>query len=210
MTYSNAKTRRTMIGQSLGLGVVAHFAFHVVSVFLFAVLGLAPSSPNWNFVWIVGGTLAIAGSALGLQTFKLSCRLHWLAGIASGAASGAILGFYSSGLLSGRQSQWAIWGALAGSVLLGALAGWANGKSSRYSAPGAGQRFCRMAIALASAFCTYGVAFGLGAWVFAAMDAQRWGLGTLLGLLSGLYLWITRRSLEWIYRQWRWGTLPVE
>ena len=85
--------------------------------------GLAPSSPNWNLALLLGGMLAIAGAAVGLQTFQLSPRLHLLAGMTSGMASGAILGFYSFGQLSGLQMQWAIGGAVAGSLSLGSLAG---------------------------------------------------------------------------------------
>lgn len=192
MIHRNSKTGWSTLGQSLGLGAIALFAFHAISTLLFAVLGLAPSSPNWPFVLILAGALAIAGAAAGLQTFMLSPRLHRLMGIASGTASGVILGFFTIGQLSGKQAQWAIGGAIAGGVFLGALAGWADGR--------AGRRFWGRAIASISIVCAYGAAFGLGSWGIAAVSTGRWGLAILLGLLTGLYLWLTKRSLGWIHR----------
>ena len=195
MGRNKGKDGMTILGRGLGLAAIALFACHTVSILLFAVLGLAPSSPKWLFAPILAIALAIAGAGVGLQTFRLSPRRRWLAGIASGGASGVILGFYSIGQLGGKQMLWAIGGAIAGGVLLGGLAGWADGRP--------GQWFWGLAIASVSVVCAYGAAFGFGAWALAAVSAQRWGLAILFGLVTGLYLWLTRRSLGWIYRQWR-------
>ncbi len=184
-----------ILGRSLTLAAIALFACHAVSIMLFGVLGLAPSSPKWIFAPILAISLAIAGAGVGFQTFELSPRFRWLAGIASGTASGVILGFFSIGQLGGKQMVWAIGGAIAGGVLLGGLAGWTEGR--------VGRRFWGLAIASVSVVCAYGAAFGFGAWAMAAVSAERWGLAILLGGMTGVYLWLTRRSLECIYWQWR-------
>ncbi|MEM1242736.1 MAG: hypothetical protein AAGI45_23135, partial [Cyanobacteria bacterium P01_H01_bin.26] len=168
-------------GHYVGLGAIALFAGHAISSLVFSVLDLAPSSPNWSLVLTLGSFLAIAGAASGLRPW-LPPRL---ASGGSGAAAVAVLGFYSLGQLGGQQAQWAIAGAVGGLALGGGLGLWASKKQER--------RFWQAAIALISGLCAYGVAFGLGTWTLAAISTQRWPLALSLGLLTGLYLWLTQR-----------------
>ncbi|MEO0542020.1 MAG: hypothetical protein AAFZ80_14315, partial [Cyanobacteria bacterium P01_A01_bin.105] len=172
-----------------------------VSSLLFSVVGLAPSSPTWNLALLLGGMLAVSGGGISLQTFRLPLRLRQVAGILSGAASGAVLGFYTLGQLSGQVMQWALVGAASGGALGGCLALWAYGGVK----VGAWRRACGLAIAISSSLCTYGIAFGLGTWMFAAISTARWELAIPLAMATGLYLWLTQRVLTWVYRQWRKG-----
>lgn len=183
--------------QGLAWVAIASLAFSAVSTLLFGVLGLAPSNPDWHLVPLLGGVLALAGAAVGIQTLKPSKT--YLMGIVSGLTSGAIFGFYHAGQWS-QNISWAVGGAILGGLLGGALAEWAYRPQ-----PGPGQYFLGVAIAIVSAFCAYGTAFGLGAWALMALSTQHWGLAILLTLPAGLYLWLTQRALTWIYRQWRKG-----
>ncbi|MEL6136741.1 MAG: hypothetical protein AAFR42_04945 [Cyanobacteria bacterium J06628_6] len=200
MKRGNSKQRQGLkYGQGAGLVAVAVYTFHAISTLIFAILGLAPSSPTWNLALLLGGMLAVSGLAISLQTFKLPLRVRQVAGVASGSASGAVLGFYTVGQLSGQQALWAFSGAAAGGAIVGSLALWAYGSK----VVGQWRRFCGLAIAISSSLCTYGFAFGLGTWMFSALSTGRWGLAILFTAATGLYLWLTQRVLAWVYRQWR-------
>lgn len=177
--------------RTISLAAIALFTVHAISSLVFSVLGLAPSSPNWGLTLTLGGFLAVAGAAVGLQTLKILPQR--LTGLLSGASSGALLCFYSFGQLSGQAVLWAITGAVVGLVAGGGLGYWSASK------PG----FWRVAIALVSTLCAYGFAFGLGTWTLAAVKVQHWGLVLGLGGLTFIYLWFTQRALEWTYRQWQ-------
>ena len=174
-----------------GLIAIALFTFHAISSLVFSVLGLAPSSPQWGLVLTLGGFLAVAGAAIGVQSLQRLPRR--LTGMISGAASVAILSLYSFGQLSEQDTVWAISGAVLGLVVGGGLGFWTAGK----------HRLGGSAIALISSLCAYGAAFGIGSWTLAALDTQRWGLALGLGLLTGLYLWCTQRGLLHMYHQWQ-------
>ncbi|MEO0373950.1 MAG: hypothetical protein AAF329_04855 [Cyanobacteria bacterium P01_A01_bin.17] len=183
--------------QGLGLVAIAFLTFSGISTLLFGILGLAPSNPNWHLVPLLGGVLALAGAAVGIQTLKPAQT--YLMGIVSGLTSGTILGLYSAGQLS-QDISWAVGGAIFGGLLGGVLAEWAYRPQ-----PGLGRPFIGVAIAIVSTLCAYGTAFGFGAWTLMAVSTQHWELAFLLTLPTGLYLWLTQRSLRWIYRQCRKG-----
>ncbi|MEO0870159.1 MAG: hypothetical protein AAFY17_17355 [Cyanobacteria bacterium J06642_11] len=177
--------------RTLGLIAIALFTFHAVSSLVFSVMDLPPSNPKWSLALILGGFLAAAGAAVGLQSLKVAPPQ--LTGLVSGATSIGVLLFYSVGQMSGQDPTWAIGGAVAGVILGGSLGLW-SGKR-----PG----WWQVAIALASTLCAYGIAFGLGTWTLAALSTDRWLLGLGLGSLTFLYLWFTRRSITWIAGQWK-------
>jgi hypothetical protein len=181
--------------QGLGLVAIASPIFSIISAVLFGILGLAPSSPEWPLASLSGGILALAGAAVGTQTLKPTRLMD----MTSGLASGAILGFYYVGQLS-EDVLWSIGGGMIGSLVGGALAGWAYQPQQ-----GLRQHSVGLAIAFVSTFCAYGTAFGLGAWAFMAVNTQHWGLAMVFTLPTALYLWLTQRSLTWIYQQWRQG-----
>ncbi|MBT9313460.1 hypothetical protein [Leptothoe kymatousa] len=174
----------------IGLIAIAIFAFHAISSLVFSVVDLAPSSPKWSLTLTLAGFLALAGAAVGLQSLQVAPPR--LTGLVSGAASLGILLFYSFGQLSDQNAIYAIVGAGVGLVLGGGLGYWSGGRRG----------FWQVAIAIASTLCAYGIAYGLGTWAFAALSTRHWPLSLLLGSLTGLYIWFTRRSLTWIYHRW--------
>ena len=174
-----------------GLIAIALFTVHAISSLVFSVLGLAPSSPQWGLALTLGGFLAVAGAAIGIQS--LQCLPRRLTGLIGGAASVAILGLYSFGQLSEQDTVWAVSGAVVGMVVGGGCGFWTAGK----------QRVGGSAIALISSLCAYGAAFGVGSWTLAALDTRHWGLALGLGLLTALYLWCTQRGLLQAYHQWQ-------
>ncbi|MEM7063529.1 MAG: hypothetical protein AAF572_10245 [Cyanobacteria bacterium P01_B01_bin.77] len=188
---SRRRNRRQKVWQTVGLIAIALFTFHAVSSLVFSVVDLAPSSPLWGLTLTLAGFLAVAGVAVGLQSLKLLPQ--WLTGLVSGAASGALLCFYSFGQLTGREVSWAVAGAVVGLLAGGSLGVWAARK----------QGFWQVAIALTSLLCAYGFAFGLGTWTLAAVTVERWLLAAGLGSVTFLYLWFTQQALGWAYAQWR-------
>lgn len=193
MGYSPFSRRRSwrIVLYTLGLGAISFFSFQAISQLVFSVLGLAPSTPKWYLTLILGGFLAVGGAATGLES--LGYGPQRLMRLVSGAASIAVLGFYSVGKLSDQEPKLAVLGAVLGAVVGSGLGFWA------------GRGFFGVAIALVSSLCGYGAAFGFGVWTLIAVSAQKWGLALGLALLTGVYLWLTRRSLGWTYRQWRQG-----
>lgn len=177
--------------QTVGLAAIALFTFHAISSLVFSVLDLAPSSPLWGLTLTLAGFLAVAGAAVGLQALKILPQ--WLTGLVSGAASGALLCFYSFGQLSGQEVSWAIAGAVVGLLGGGSLGSWAARR----------QGFWWVAIALTSTLCAYGFAFGLGTWTLAAITVERWFLAAGLGSVTFLYLWFIQQALGWTHRQWK-------
>ena len=168
---------------------IALFGFHAISSLVFAVVGLAPSSDKWSLALLLGGFLAVAGAAIGLHSFKRFPKR--LTGSVSGASSLALLGFYSFGQLSAQDPKVAFTGAILGGGIGAGLGFWAARRSG----------FWASAIALCGSLCAYGAAFGFGTWVLAAVTVGRWDIAIPMGILTGLYLWFTRRGLGWAYRQ---------
>lgn len=186
-----------LVLQGVGLLAIATSTFSIISSLLFGVLGLAPSSPDWHLALLVAFVFSLAGAAVGIQTFKTPYFRQM--GIISGITTGAILGFYNAGQFN-QEAALAIGGAIVGSLLGGVLAVWTYRPQ-----PGRAQHLIGVAIAIVSTFCAYGAAFGLGAWTLMALSTYHWGLALVLALPTGLYLWLTQRSLTWTYRQWRQG-----
>lgn len=187
---------RPTVVHGVGLIAIALFPCHAISSLVFSVLDLAPSSPYWGLALALGGSLAMAGAAAGVQSLMPHHpRTQRLTGLVSGLLSGAILGFYTLGQLTGQQAQWAVVGAVVGGI-----AGGRVGLARR-------NRFGPAAIALTSGLCAYGTAFGCGTWAMAAAAVQRWDLALGLGLITGIYLWFTRRVLGMAWRYWRHGVV---
>ncbi len=179
-----------------GLCFAVLFAFHALSVLMFAVIGLVPSSPNWSKGLILAGVLAIAAITLCLQSLTARQSLYRSLGTISSAASGAVLGVFVSGRINGQQLSWAVAGLIIGGLLFGAVAFWSYGVRKSES-----RRLVGGAIALINGLCAYALAFGLGSWFFAALTANSWILASILGIATFLSLLATRRSLS-VFVQW--------
>lgn len=99
---------------TVGLVAIALFTIHALASLIFDIIGLAPSSPQWGAVLILGGLLALAGTAMGVQS--LNYIPQRLTGLVGGASSMALLGTYSVRALMGQQAGrwWAlVWGPLS-------------------------------------------------------------------------------------------------
>ncbi|MGB3787902.1 MAG: hypothetical protein WA949_07825 [Phormidesmis sp.] len=179
-----------------GLGCAVLFAFHALSVLMFAVLGLVPSSPNWSKGLILAGVLAIASTTVCLQSLTTQQSLYRLLGTISSIASGAILGVFVSGRISEQQLSWVVVGLTIGGLLFGAVAFWSYGVRKSES-----RRLVGGAIALINGLCAYTLAFGLGTWFFAALTVNSWILSGILGIATSLSLLATRRSLT-VFVRW--------
>ncbi|MEM6254295.1 MAG: hypothetical protein AAF821_15360 [Cyanobacteria bacterium P01_D01_bin.156] len=177
--------------RSLGLVAIICCSFHALSSLVLTTLVLAPSSPEWRVVLLLGSLFTIAGAAVGAQSFQPANKhVQWWASLLSGASSIALMGGYSAGQLWGQQA------ALLGTTIGCSLGGGLGILTFNH------RGWVRIALILLGSLCAYGSAFGFSAWAIAAMAAQRWSIALGLGMVSGLYLWITQRSLKWTYHQW--------
>lgn len=185
---------RQAVAYTIGLVAIALSTFHILSSLVFTILALAPSSPQWSSALRLGGLLIIAGTAVSLNVLKpLKSIPRRLTGLINGASSMALFCCYVADQLSKQQAIWAVTSIVIGLILGGSLGFWMAGRRG----------FGWVAVTLVSSLCTYGVAFGLSAWSFKAMTAQRWDIVCSLGFLTGLYLWLTQQALQWTYNQWR-------
>lgn len=198
MTTSRSRPKLASLAQLIliaGLSAVVLFAFHALSVLVFAVLGQMPGSASWPMGLVLVGVLTIAATAVSAQSLTARQPLYRGLGTISSAASGAMLGVFVAGRLSEQQVAWSVIGLVAGCVLLGAIAFWSYGPRRS-----SGRRLVGGAIALIDGLCAYALAFGLGTWCFAAMTATSWLLASLLGIATLLSLFATRRSLTVLKR----------
>jgi uncharacterized membrane protein len=150
---------------------------HLVS----SSLGQTPADQAWNYVIALLVSLGIGGACAAVPhrstTWNPILRL-------SGIATGAITGFYYSGLTAGKNPQMAVVGAIAGGLLV-ILLTW------RWPSV-----IGTIALRLSGAIAAYGWFFWVGATALDCLNTQHWFLGLLLSGLSLLYLWFTARSLR--------------
>lgn len=175
---------------AIGLGAIALLTCHALSSLALTILVLAPSSPQWGTGLSLGGLFIVSGTTIGIQSWQLHNKtVRKLATSISDSSSMALLGCYGADQIGGQQA--AILGTAVGLIAGGGF-GWWNRNS-----------LGRVILNLISSLCAYGAAFILSGWTIAALTSQRWGIAFALGLLSGLYLWITQRVLQWTYHQWQ-------
>lgn len=189
---------RVILIAALSAAVI--FAFHALSVLIFAALAQVPNSPSWSMCLVLAGVLAIAATTVCAQSLTTCPPLYRWLGTISSAASGAVLGVFVAGRLSEQQIAWVIVGLVAGCLLLGAIAFWSYGVQrdsvQRDSVQKSeSRRLVGDAIALINGLCAYALAFGLGTWCFAALSANFWLLASVLGTATLFFLFATRRAL---------------
>ncbi|MEM8502324.1 MAG: hypothetical protein AAF716_04145 [Cyanobacteria bacterium P01_D01_bin.1] len=173
-----------------GLCFATLFTFHALSVLMFAALGQMPGSPHWSKVVFLVGVLVIASIAVCWQSFAVRQPLYRCLGTVSSTASGAVLGTFVAGRASGEQIAWAVVGVVGGCLALGVIAFWAYDARRSKS-----RQLVGRAIAVINGLCAYTVAFGVGAWFLAALAASAWILASILGIVTLLFLFATRRAL---------------
>lgn len=164
--------------------VVAWLSANAFSQMLFGVLGRTPAERGWSFVIALGVSLAISGGFSGVRAFIGTKSLaRRMATIISGAASGALLGFFYGGISTNNNPQFAITGAVLGGVVMAFV-------SFKFRTV-----VVAVAIAIAGAASGYGFAFFCGATAIAHFSVQQLGWGVVWGALSLAYIGLTMNSL---------------
>ncbi|MBF2025342.1 MAG: hypothetical protein IGS48_01060 [Oscillatoriales cyanobacterium C42_A2020_001] len=157
-------------------------AGHAVSHLIFGSLGQTPSDKAWNYAIALAISLGVGGAAAGVRS-RLHPPFNRIATILAGAASGAVVGFYYAGVMTGKDPRWAIAGAVLGGLLLGGL-----GIESKSG-------WMEIVIRVAGAIAAYGCAFLIGATALTLLNVGYLPIGFLLSLVSLLYLWLTLNSI---------------
>ncbi len=158
--------------------LVGHAISHLVS----SSLGQTPADKAWNYVMALLISLGIGGACAAVPP-RSALRNPILLRL-SGIATGAITGFYYSGLAAGKNPQIAVAGAIAGGLLVLLLTWcWPSVVGT-------------IALRLSGAIAAYGWFFWVGATALGCLNTGHWFLGLLLSGLAFLYLWFTARSLR--------------
>ena len=190
-----SRTKWHLLGHLLGLSAIALLTAHALSTLFFAVIGLAPSSPNWPLAVLFASFLSLSGATVGLKNVKSIHRISQPITILGSFSAGAILGLFTLGQLSDQDTTWAAVGLVVGGIGFGAIAKWAHSRQETM-----GKLFWKRAIALIQGLCAYTLASGFGIWTWAALTASRPLLAILTGLIALLYLWFTRRAITVLQR----------
>lgn len=164
--------------------IVAWLSANAFSQMLFGVLGRTAAEQGWSFVIALAVSLAISGGFSGVRAFTGTKSLaRRMATIVSGAASGALLGFFYAGSSTNNNAQIAIAGAVLGGVIMAFV-------SFKFRTV-----IVAVAIAIAGAASGYGFAFFSGATAIAHFSVQSLGWGVVWGALSLGYIGLTMNSL---------------
>ncbi len=189
-----------------GLSILAGLAIGYAIITLVASsIGQMPGNPAWTYVLVLLGCLGLAGAlGAGRAWVPMGGRGAW-AGL-TGLAIGAVTGFYYAGAWTGKDSQWAIAGAVVGGGLLGAIA--IVGQVARV--PQRVRWAIAVCLSLALAFSAYGFGFWVGTVAIALLSVGHWGEGAAIALLSLSYLWLTWRFLWQLVHHLRSPASPID
>lgn len=164
--------------------IVAWLSANAFSQMLFGVLGRTAAETGWSFVIALAVSLAISGGFSGVRTFIGTKSLaRRIATIVSGAASGALLGFFYAGSSTNNNPKFAIAGAVIGGVVMAFV-------SFKFRTV-----VVAVAITIAGATSGYGFAFFCGATAIAHFSVQQLVWGVVWGALSLGYIGLTMNSL---------------
>jgi len=171
--------------------VVALLAVDAFSQMIFGVLGRSAAEGGWSFVVAFYISLAIAGTFCGARviTGRRSIARRVVA-IVSGAASGALLGFFYAGSTTNNNPKMAIAGAVVGGLVI------AIAMIFRV-----GNKFAAVAVVVVGTVAGYGFAFLVGTMAIAYLSVQKMVMGVILGSLSIAYICLTMTSLTLIVRE---------
>lgn len=162
---------------------------HAISHLVFGSLGQTPADKAWNYVIALVFSLAIAGACSSLSTFIRSSRCKRIAIVLSGVTSGALAGFFYAGVAAGKSPQWAIAGAISGSLLSGIVTtAWQRTTST-------------VIVTMSGAIAAYGFAFltgtlSLSLFNLAHLKQEYLVPGLLVGGLSLFYLGLTLNAVS--------------
>jgi hypothetical protein len=191
---TGANFEQAMLGQTqrqrliwVGLAIATLLIIgHATSRLFFGVLGQTPADKVWNYVIALYISWGIAGISAGIRGLLKPLAQRWMQ-ILSGTASGALAGFFYGGTLAdllqpdlpnSAAARWAIWGAVAGGLLVGSLACcWLTSSLA-------------VMISIAGAIAAYGFALLVGTTAIAFLNTGH-AAGWLLLLLLWVFLWLT-------------------
>lgn len=167
--------------------MVALLTFNAFSQMIFGALSKTPSDPSWSFVIALYVSLAISGTFGAARAIigKKSAILGRITLIISGAASGALIGFFYGGITTNNNPKMAIVGAVLGGLIIAITL-----------ILHVGRRLMVVAVAVAGAVAGYGLAFLVGAIAIAYLSVQNLLWGMVWGTLSITYIALTMVSLN--------------
>ncbi len=168
---------------------IALLVGNALSRLIFGALGQIPNSSAWSFVLILYGTLSLAGVSAGISSLKsIPLKASRLASTSSAVLSGALLGFFYAGSVSGNNSSIAIAGAVSVSLLMLIASVFLH------------QALIKIAIAAITTVTSYGAAFLLGATASMSLSTQQLGIGFAFAIATFVYVWLTLNGLKLVMR----------
>lgn len=186
-TFNRARMGRsgfqTVLRLTVTLGVAAVMA-DIVSQLVFGGLGKTWEDSAWPYVVLLQGisagigiSAAIAAHPASALFSKRSLRqvAQWMAGM----LNGALLGFFYGGYVSNANPLNAVFGAVAGLVMMGLLLRVAGH-----------QPWLKLGVATASAIATYGFTFFVAMWAISAWTTANGLLALGLSILGLSALWL--------------------
>ena len=180
----------TLVGIAVVVALVTANAF---SQMIFGVLGRTAAERGWSFVIALYVSLAIAGTFCAARAMTGSRSIAGrVATIVSGAASGALLGFFYGGSTTNNNAQMAIAGAVMGGLVIAIAIIFR-----------VGSRFIAVAVLVAGAVAGYGFAFLVGTIAITYLSVQKLVGGIIWGTLSIAYIGLTITSLTLTVREIR-------
>jgi hypothetical protein len=176
------------IGRFMLLGTVAlllaGLAIHAFSLMVFGVLGRTAAEPTWTYVIALHVSLGLAGAGaavLNLEGFKP--RIQRFLITISGAASGALLGFFYGGSLADKNPQ------------VATIAAVIAGLSIAFLTLKVKHQVWVVAIATVGSAAAYGFAFLAATTAGASFSTQHILMGLIWSALSLGYVVITLSAL---------------
>ncbi|RUT04816.1 hypothetical protein DSM106972_043850 [Dulcicalothrix desertica PCC 7102] len=153
--------------------VVAIITFKAVSEMSFGVLGRTPEESAWSYSVALFVSLGIAGLCASLKRIiKENSIFYRLTTIISGAASGALLGFYYGGSSQGNNPQIAVISAVFASLVMAFVC-------FKFKTG-----FVRVVVAVTGCITNYGFAFLLSSLAFAFLSIPNILLGSIFICLT--------------------------
>lgn len=184
--FSRVRTGVTLRRVAVLVTVAVIMAFLMASAVtrtVFSALGEPVGGRGWSYIVALLVSLSISGAGSAAR-IVMAPQSGAVAFALSGAASGALLGFFYGGLAANKNPQVAAIAAVVGGVLMGVA-------SLRFRTGAVA-----VAVAIAAAVTGYGLAFWLWATAIAFLSGQRLVWGIFLIALSLAYIGLTISSLS--------------
>jgi len=161
-------------------------SFHAYSQMLFGIVGITSEDPAWIYVYPLHISLGLAGLEGVVKSFSTR---QTIVSTISGAASGALLGFFYLGSATDNNPQMASTGAIMGAIFVSIL--FLLGKNKRII----------IAIAAAASIANYGLSFLFVAKASANLSTHHFAIGLFWAILSLLAIVATFLSLKSLFEQ---------